>query len=340
MPTPSFPLLDLNDPGGLKTYLNARGWLRAGEAVARVERAGEGNMNLVVRVHTTQRTLILKQSRPWVEKYPQIEAPADRLLVEAAFYRAVQEVPDVAAGMPALLAVDEARRTALLEDLGHVADYTSLYRTRLDDPSPFHVLSRWLGALHNASFPAALRPALANRDMRALNHAHLFVIPLADGNGLPLDDFTPGLQAEADRLKANAPYVAAIHALGDQYLADGPTLLHGDYYPGSWVHTPQGPRVIDPEFCFFGPAEYDVGIMLAHLLLAGYDASFIPDALAPYGRPAGFDATLAHRFAGMEIMRRIIGVAQLPLQRPLETKRALLRRSEQLVLTPESGPLR
>ena len=33
-------------------------------------RAGDGNMNCTVRVTTGTGTLIVKQSRPWVEKYP------------------------------------------------------------------------------------------------------------------------------------------------------------------------------------------------------------------------------------------------------------------------------
>jgi 5-methylthioribose kinase len=44
------------------------------------------------------------------------------------------------------------------------------------------------------------------------------------------------------------------------------------------------------------------------------------------------DAVLAHQFAGVEIMRRLIGVAQLPFPAPFERKRELLHRSRQLLL--------
>lgn len=47
----------------------------ADEVVEGVEREGEGNMNCVVRVMTSRRSFILKQSRPWVEKYPGFAAP-------------------------------------------------------------------------------------------------------------------------------------------------------------------------------------------------------------------------------------------------------------------------
>ena len=48
-------------------------------------------MNCTLRVTTTRRSFILKQARPWVEKYPQIAAPVERARVEAAFYAAVAD---------------------------------------------------------------------------------------------------------------------------------------------------------------------------------------------------------------------------------------------------------
>ncbi|MEM1390421.1 MAG: hypothetical protein AAGG45_05010, partial [Pseudomonadota bacterium] len=83
--------------------LRDKGWLPNGARVASVEIAGAGNMNLVERVcFEDGSSVILKRSRPWVEKYPDIPAPIERAGVEAAFYEAVSGTP---AGqmMPALL---------------------------------------------------------------------------------------------------------------------------------------------------------------------------------------------------------------------------------------------
>ena len=75
------------------------GFGRAGEALT-AERAGEGNMNCVIRVKLPARSLILKQARPWVEKYPSIAAPIERASAEARFYRFAAQDADVAAMMP------------------------------------------------------------------------------------------------------------------------------------------------------------------------------------------------------------------------------------------------
>jgi 5-methylthioribose kinase len=81
--------LDLEDLRGLEAYLVGRGFAQAGEAIT-AERAGEGNMNCVVRVRLPNRSLILKQARPWVEKYPSIAAPVERAASEARYHFAAQ----------------------------------------------------------------------------------------------------------------------------------------------------------------------------------------------------------------------------------------------------------
>ena len=80
----------------LVAYLRLQALLAPGEVVVTAGRAGEGNMNCTVRVHTTMRTFIMKQARPWVEKYPQIAAPWDRACREAEFYQKIAGCPPVA----------------------------------------------------------------------------------------------------------------------------------------------------------------------------------------------------------------------------------------------------
>ncbi|NNE70125.1 MAG: phosphotransferase [Rhodothermales bacterium] len=324
--------LSLDDPRGIVDHLRALGWLSPDEDVSSVARAGEGNMNLVARVKTNRRSVIFKQSRPWVEKYPSIAAPGGRLLVEAAFYAAVSAAPDVAGGMPALLAVDEESRSALIEDLGPSSDCTPLYA---EATLGLEALVHWLRALHAMPVPDQFVPVLRNREMRALNHAHIFDLPMTGAHGMDLDTITPGLQAAAESFRAQSSVAVEVERLGRLYLADGDVLLHGDFYPGSWLQTDRGLRVIDPEFCFLGPPAFDLGVFLAHLIIARVDAEEAAGLLAAYDQP--FERDLAWKFAGVEIMRRLIGVAQLPISRTLEEKSALLDLAGELIL--EGGPV-
>lgn len=326
---PEVYLLDVDDREGLEAYLRQRSWLAPDEAIDEVRVAGEGNMNCTLRVRTSTRDIVVKQGRPWVEKYSHIPAPWSRTLVEAAFYEIAARVDALASRMPRFYGVDEVSRIVALEALDGT-DLTSLYSGETLATDDLDGLTRYLAALATVRVTGPRAELLRNRKMRALNHLHIFDFPLQEANGLDLDPITPGLSDAARRLKANRSYVARVRRLGEHYLADGSQLVHGDYFPGSWLRTPDGLRVIDPEFCFLGAAGFDVGVMLGHALLSGQPAE-VCDAIEAAGRRLEHDEALVRGFAGVEIMRRLIGVAQLPLACGLDTKLALLDRSEALV---------
>lgn len=333
---PEIPYLDPANPAGMGTYLESLKRLSTGEYIVNTVKAGEGNMNCVVRVTTNQKSFILKQSRPWVEKYPQIAAPWDRILAESRFYEAIQGTEGVASMMPRVFWTDHDARILALEDLGEASDFSPLYRGEIEmSDETLRSLLAYLSALHAVRLTTARQGVLSNRAMRELNHAHIFDLPLRAENGFPLESFTPGLAALAQTMKRDRAYVAAVHELGRNYLADGTTLLHGDFFPGSFLRVRTGLKIIDPEFGFAGEAEFDVGVLIAHLHLAAQPAAIIARAWSLY-RPTGkFSIVLARQFAGAEIMRRLIGIAQLPLTSNLEEKRRLLDLSRRLVLNPD-----
>jgi 5-methylthioribose kinase len=331
---PDVYLLTADDLAGLSEYLQQRGWLRPGEILRSVGQAGEGNMNYTLRVITTARSFILKQARPWVEKYPHIAAPWERTLIEGRFYEAIAADSQLAAQMPQMLGLDETSHILALEDCGAAQDFTTLYQGVKLTPGQLAELTEYLSRLHHLSNEVARHSIFANRAMRALNHLHIFAFPLQLANGFDLDAITPGLGKVAQALKLDEVYVQRVGKLGELYLRDGATLLHGDYFPGSWLQTAQGVRVIDPEFCFYGPAEFDLGVMIAHLHLAEQPADLASELLLSYNPARPLNQKLMRQFAGVEIMRRLIGVAQLPLKLSLEAKSALLSLSRELVLQP------
>lgn len=330
--------LDGSHRQGLSRYLRSKGWLSEKEAVTTAVKAGEGNMNYTLRVVTPRRSFIIKQARPWVEKYPHISAPFERAEMEIRFYQLVAGRPAVRDAMPALLGADAASGVLLLEDLGEASDFTALYRGRRLSELELDALLSYLVALHRP-FPGDVKPPLRNRAMRQLNHEHIFRLPLAQDNGLDLNAITPGLEKAGVALKEDPRYVNAVSELGRVYLADdGESLLHGDYFPGSWLESGGGIRIIDPEFCFFGPSAFDLGCMLAHLHLSRQPEALI-ERLLRYQELSSeeVERALVRSFAGVEIMRRLLGVAQLPLPYGLQQKEELLELSRSLVLGEASG---
>jgi len=316
--------LEAEDVTGVSCYLTERRRLDPGESVISVRIVGRGNMNYLARVTTNLRTFILKQARPWVEKYPAIAAPFDRALVEAKFYAIVAETP-AAEFMPQLYWVDEESRILCLQDLGTSGDRSHLYAGVALTRGEEQQLCRFLSFLHTK------QDSLPNREMRELNHFHIFVYPLQLENGFALDSITPDLQRLADEIKKIDRVQARARELGELYLADGEYLLHGDFFPGSWMSTSDGLKVIDPEFGFTGAREFDLGVFCAHLRIAG---AALQDSVMEthYIHWRELDRRLVSAFAGMEILRRLLGVAQLPITLDLERKRCLIEEAVQELL--------
>ncbi len=328
---PGVFFLDRDRVAELSEFVGRMGWLVPGEWVESASRAGEGNMNCTLRVKTTKRTFILKQARPWVEKYPQIAAPWDRAFVEAGFYREAQRLA-VSTMLPALLGFDGESRTLMLEDLGGARDFTFLYGGEALSDREIRSLVLCLVDLHSARVGAEVRGLFANREMRMLNHEHIFDVPLRENNGLDLEAITPNLECEAKKMRADGAYCRRAAELGKLYLADGDVLVHGDYFPGSWLQTAAGVKVIDPEFCFLGAPEFDMGVMLAHCYLSRQPESVVEAIPDLYCAVQPIDIRLAKQFAGVEIMRRLLGVSQLPLSHNIQVKENLLELSRSLVL--------
>ena len=317
---------------GLEDFLRDRGLLRATERVVATERPGEGNMNCTVRAVFKSGSFIVKQSRDHVVKYPMIPAPADRTLVEAQFYRLAAPHTKLRRRMPELLHVDRGHCLIVLQDLGSSADFLRIYQRGEElGSADFAQLTDFLRHLHANCRATDRATAMANREMRALNAEHIFRFPFEAENEFNLDDVTQGLDTAARAVQQDDELKKVVGRLERIYLSDGEVLLHGDYYPGSWLATDIGVKIIDPEFCFYGPAEFDWGVMLAHLIIAQQE-ELAGRLLAEL--PVELDRELTIQFGGVEILRRLMGLAQLPLPLSLREKSDLLLTARRMVCSP------
>jgi 5-methylthioribose kinase len=305
-------------------WLISRGIVEENPAMVHVSKAGEGNMNVVMRLCTPQRSLILKQSRPYVHKFPHVEAPLERIQAEYAFYEAVNESKALQKYHPKILGFWEDNHLLILEDLGSSADLLGAYK----NPALFtyqHLISlaSYLSYLHGHS-PVDFYD---NSGMKLLNHQHVFSFPFRKDTGFNLDSVQAGLEKVAQRIRSNKLLLLKINALGERYNRTGKQLLHGDFYPGSILQTGSGLKVIDPEFCFLGDPEFDLGVFLAHLFISDYpEATCFLDHYS-----LEYDRNLVYTYAGTEILRRLLGLAQLPLNISLERKQELCELAVDLI---------
>jgi 5-methylthioribose kinase len=318
----------------LESYLKNQKLIEAQAKILKTEKPGEGNMNFTSRlILDNGNSLIIKQSREFVEKYPSIAAPKNRVVIEGEFYKLIQQNKALANYMPKVLHVDTQHNIILTEDLGNSKDLSFLYNGN-DKISEDEIVSiaAYLSLLHSSFRECPRIEGFKNSEMKALNHEHIFVYPFMLENGFNLDQVCLGLQQASLIYKNDDLLKHKILEIGQMYLAEANVLLHGDYYFGSILRTANGLKVIDPEFCFYGFAEFDLGVLLAHFYLADQPISAIEKLKVCYQRANDFNENQLDSFVGVEILRRIIGLAQLPLSIDLKKRVELLEMAKQLIL--------
>lgn len=318
----------------LEAYLKAQGWMGDSSTILKTEVPGDGNMNFTLRVVLKEGSFILKQSRDYVEKYPQVAAPIKRVLQEALFYKAVGNNGILASQMPKLMGIDTVNNVLKLEDLGDGDDFSFLYRKKaVLTYAQLKQLIGFAATLHTSIQSSNNDSVIENMEMRRLNHEHIFLFPYLENNGLDLDTICNGLGAIASRYKTDGALKDALQPLGERYLQTGNSLLHGDFFPGSWLQKDGCIKIIDAEFCYFGDPEFEMGVMLAHLYMADQPLDMVKKAISLYTESAPLDVSLCRKYMAVEILRRILGLAQLPLTIDLEKRRQLLAMSRELLVS-------
>lgn len=230
--------------------------------------------------------------------------------------------------IPKIIGYDASAYILLLEDLGDCDDMTSIYKNCTIDLYRLEKLVEVLGLIHQSEIPVDFPE---NMEMRKLNHQHIFVLPFMEDNGFQLNDIQEGLQQLSLSYKKDISLKRVINQVGQKYLSKGNTLLHGDYYPGSWMTEANNLYIIDPEFGFGGFAEFDLGVMAAHIIIATSNENYLDTIYNLYHPKA--NKILMTQVAGIEIMRRLIGLAQLPLERTLSEKQYLLKLAHKMILS-------
>jgi 5-methylthioribose kinase len=217
-----------------------------------------------------------------------------------------------------------------MTDLGESTDYLHLYEQgETFEQDQLNATINYLIQLHKISpkeFPD-------NMDMRLLNHEHIFKYPFREDNGFDLNMVQEGLAPLALKYIKNKWLVDRITRLGNHYLKRGDVLCHGDFYPGCWLNTADGLKVIDPEFSFPGFAEFDMGMMIGHLTMAQQPNEYIDQVLNFYQQTAPLNRQLVLQIGGVAILRRILGVAQLPLTLTLQEKETLMDKAVLWILS-------
>ncbi|MDE1991150.1 MAG: S-methyl-5-thioribose kinase [Rhizobiaceae bacterium] len=240
----------------------------------RVKEVGDGNLNLVFIVEGEQGKAIVKQALPYVrlvgESWP---LPLKRSFFE---YHALMRQAERDPGMvPKIFHFDADQAIIVMEFLSpHI-----ILRRALIEGQQLPKIGRDLGLFvartlfrgSDLAMPARKRKEdLAlfsdNVELCDITENLVFSDPYFEAT---LNRHTsPQLDGIVAELRSDRDLKVEAQKLKHLFAAKAETLLHGDLHTGSVMVTPDETRVIDPEFAFYGPIAFDVGMMIANFWMS------------------------------------------------------------------------
>lgn len=303
-----------------------------------IEEIGNGNLNHVYRASAQKRSVIIKQALPYVRRVGRSwPLTVNRLRIEARAYEIHSQASP--GSLPSLLGYDDGAHLLALEDLHDATDWRTELNAGTDNQDvaaevglySARVFAETGTLLRSASETATIRSTFHDADMQVFAERMAFIAPYTTD---PTNAWPSHLSETAERIRSDRLAMDAAVRGRWIFRTTGECLLHGDLHSGSiMAMKDHRARIIDLEFAFVGPIAFDIGTLLAHLVLArirrtviGGNTKHIDAAAAAYWtsfsdalglliskvdyRSQELERRLVSEsslFAGIEILRRIGG---------------------------------
>lgn len=239
----------------------------------RIEEVGDGNLNLVFLVRGNRGGFAVKQALPYVrlvgESWP---LPLSRAHYEhSALTHQARHAPDL---VPKVHHYDESLALIVMELLEphiimrHGMISGTIYPRFAEDISDFMAATLFHTstlALTASEFKSLISHFAGNTALCKITEDLIFTEPytIAENNRWT----EPWLDGHAAKIRQDADLKCAISRLKLKFMGSPEAMIHGDLHTGSVMLTKENTRIIDPEFAFMGPMGFDVGAVIANLLL-------------------------------------------------------------------------
>ena len=311
------------------------------ETDLRIEEIGDGNLNTVYRVSDAaqpERSVVLKHAPPYIKILgPEYPLSIERLTYES---RALDIYNRFASGsVPELYDFDAETAVIVMEDLRDAQVLRADLIAGSVDIGVAEQIGRFMGTVHSRTYVENLNSAtvrqyrqqFANTTMQSITADYVFTFPYTEHE---TNFWTPGLEPEVQRLKADTDFLQQAETLKRIFLTAQQAVTHGDLHTGSVLVENNTAKVIDAEFAFYGPVGFDLGLYWANYLLSYFSHQDTVDAQSALKAAIAktwhtytlefrtVDATLQKQtlqqifheavgFAGLEMLRRLIGAAHV-----------------------------
>lgn len=239
---------------------------------------GDGNLNYVFRIAdaASGKSVIIKQAGPVARISADIEVSTDRNRIESEILKLQHEL---APGLvPQFFHYDPVMNCCVMEDL---SDHDIMRKALLehrqfplfaDHISTFMVNTLLLTSdvVMNHKDKKDRVKSFINPDLCEISEDLVYTEPFYD---CPRNDiFEPTRDFVKAFLWEDEALLLETAKLKFEFMNHAQSLLHGDLHSGSIFVKEDSTKIIDPEFAFYGPAGYDIGNVIAHLIFAYVNA--------------------------------------------------------------------
>jgi len=236
------------------------------------EEIGDGNLNYVFRVKSSDKSVIVKQAGTTARISEDFKLSTDRIRIES-------EALSIQGGfaealVPTVYLYDPIMGCCIMEDLGQF----SIMRGELIEGKIFphftdHIttfLAETLMRTSDVILPhqekKKVQSTFTNPELCEITEDLVYTEPFL--NHFNRNILTAGNESWMQEALMEEQLHIEAAKLKFDFMTRGQALLHGDLHTGSIFVTEQETKVIDPEFAFYGPMGYDIGNIIANLIFS------------------------------------------------------------------------
>jgi 5-methylthioribose kinase len=234
---------------------------------------GDGNLNLVFHIKDkhSEKSIIFKQALPYArvvgESWP---LTLDRARIESEALIIQEEL--CPGFVPKVYHYDKEMALTVMEDL---SDHM-IMRKGLIEGNRYPLFGEHIGKFMarvlflTSDFSLGFKEKkervgqFINPELCKITEDLVFTDPYYDAE---TNNFNPLIKSEVEAIWVNDLLRKEVAKLKAGFMTEAQALLHGDLHTGSIMVTEKSTKVIDPEFAYYGPMGFDIGAVVANLLL-------------------------------------------------------------------------
>ncbi|RJX75205.1 S-methyl-5-thioribose kinase [Vibrio sinensis] len=238
-----------------------------------ISELSDGNINYVYKIFDREKnsSLILKQAdvvlrssgRPLDVKRSEIEAT----MLQIQHKLAPEMIPEV-------YLYDPAMSVTFMEDVSEYKNFRYEMMDRQVFPSFHKQIINYFSKTALGTTDLILNRAekkanvvkFTNVELCDISEDLVFTEPFNNYKGRNI--VTEGNEEYVqERVYSNLQLVSEAMKLRYNFMNNAQALIHGDLHSGSIFINHNGIKILDPEFAFYGPIGYDIGNVIAHLIV-------------------------------------------------------------------------